>query len=30
MRYKAERDAAREQALDELTRVDQEMGLYNV
>lgn len=28
MRYKAERDAAREQALDELTRLNQEMGLY--
>src|SRR5258708_5265274 len=29
MRYKAERDAAREQALDELTRINQEMGLYD-
>ncbi|HKS71143.1 MAG TPA: helix-turn-helix domain-containing protein [Ktedonobacterales bacterium] len=29
MRYKAERDAAREQALDELARINQEMGLYD-
>ncbi len=29
MRYKAERDGAREQALDELTRINQEMGLYD-
>jgi hypothetical protein len=30
MRYKAERDAAREQALDEVTKINHEMGLYNV
>jgi excisionase family DNA binding protein len=29
MRYKSARDTAREQALDELTRLNQEMGLYN-
>lgn len=29
MRYKAERDAAREQVLDELVRLNQEMGLYD-
>jgi excisionase family DNA binding protein len=29
MRYKAERDAAREQALDELARLNQEIGLYD-
>jgi excisionase family DNA binding protein len=29
MRYKAERDAVREQALDELVRLNQEMGLYD-
>jgi excisionase family DNA binding protein len=28
MRYKVARDASREQALDELTRINQEMGLY--
>lgn len=29
LRYKAERDAAREQVLDELVRLNQEMGLYD-
>lgn len=29
MRYKAERDAERERALDELTRLNQAMGLYD-
>ncbi len=29
MRYKAKRDTARRQALDELTRLNQEMGLYD-
>ncbi|HEY7779249.1 MAG TPA: excisionase family DNA-binding protein [Ktedonobacterales bacterium] len=30
MRYKAQRDAARKQTLDELARLNQEMGLYDL